>query len=77
MEILERRQTGGILLLFCLTDDGVYYVEAEDARFRVWRLTRDEAVAREYWIRFRFWCWLIEALPSDRFLRLATWFMRL
>lgn len=77
MKILERRQTGRILLLYCLADDGVYYVEAEGSRFRVWRLTRDEAIAREYWARFRFWCWLIEAIPFRWFLRMATWFMRL
>ena len=75
--MLERRRTGGILLLYCRTDDGVYYVEAEGARFRVWRLTRDEWIAKEYWKRFVFWCWLIEAVPFRWFLRLATWFMRL
>ncbi len=77
MTVIKRRQIGRILLLYCLAERGVYYLEAEREDFRVWRLTRDELIAREYWRRFRFWCWFIEAIPFHWFLRIATWFMRL
>ena len=77
MTILKRKETGSILVLLCQTDDGTYYVEAENVEFRAWRLTRDRRIADEYYKRFRFWSWLIEAIPSRLFLRIATYFMRL
>ncbi|MEM9481798.1 MAG: hypothetical protein AAGA58_19280 [Verrucomicrobiota bacterium] len=77
MKSLERKQIGGILVLHCLTGDGkTHYVEAESHEFRVWKLTRDELIAEEYFKRFCFWSWFIEAIPSHLFLRMATYFMR-
>ena len=77
MTILKKHQTGSILILMCKTEDDTWYVEAENVEFRVWRLTRDRRIADEYFKRFRFWSWLIEAIPSRLFLKVATYFMRL
>ena len=64
------------MLLFLSNDGKTHYVEAENHQFRVWKLTRDELIANEYFDRFCFWSWFIEAIPSRTFLRLATYFMR-
>ncbi|MFV1994974.1 MAG: hypothetical protein ACC661_06020 [Verrucomicrobiales bacterium] len=76
LTLIKRRRIGGVLLASFRQEDGTYYVEAEGNEFRVWRLTRDPDIANEYYLRFWFWSWLIEAVPSHLFLRLATWFMR-
>lgn len=66
------------MVLHLLTDDGItHYVEAESNEFRVWKLTKDELIAEEYFKRFCFWSWFIEAIPSRLFLRLATYLMRI
>ena len=73
---IKKRQIGGVLLAFYQQEDGMYYVEAESDEFGVWRMTRDEEIAREYYVRYWFWSWLVEAIPSELFLQLATFFMR-
>ena len=73
---IKQRFVGGVLLALYRQEDGTYYLEAESDEFRVWRLTRDREVAREYYVRFWFWSWWIEAIPSALFLRFATWMMR-
>ncbi|MEM7145899.1 MAG: hypothetical protein AAF591_12250 [Verrucomicrobiota bacterium] len=76
LRLIRRKQIGGILLALYRQGDGTYYVEAESDEFRVWRLTRDAAIAKEYFQRYWFWGWLIEAIPSGMFLGMAIWFMR-
>jgi hypothetical protein len=76
LRLIRRKTIGGILLALYQQGDGTYYVEAEANEFRVWRLTQDPEIAREYFQRYWFWCWLIEAIPSDLFMRTAIWFMR-
>jgi hypothetical protein len=76
LRLIRKKQIGGILLALYQQGDGTYYLEAEADEFRVWRLTRDPAIAKEYFQRYWFWCWLVEAIPSDHFLLMALWFMR-
>ena len=78
LKTLKRKQIGHILVLQFLANDGkTHYVEAESHQFRVWKLTKDELIADEYFKRFCFWSWFIEAIPSRVFLRLATYLMRI
>ncbi len=74
--LIKKKVIGGVFLAMYQQDDGTFYLEAESNEFRVWRLTRDEDIANEYYARFWFWSWLIEAIPSRTFLRLATFLMR-
>lgn len=76
LHLIRQKQVGGTLLALYRQQDGTFYVEAESNEFRVWRLTRDLAIAKEYFQRYWLWGWFAEALPGDLFLRTAIWFMR-
>lgn len=74
--VLKERRLGSILVLMS-RDKATFYIEAENDDFRVWRLTENREIAEEYYSRFVFWAWFIEAIPSTIFLKFATYLMRL
>ena len=77
MRKLKEKWIGPVLVAQYLQErDHLYYLEAEGPNFRVWRMTRDPERADELFSRFKFWSWLIVAIPSRLFLRVAAFFMR-